>query len=154
MEDCISQEHSNRSQGQVHSRVFLLSILVALALFTVGCKKDPRVEFIQGEWFYKDAHLANIPSESAQTTNWVFDHGYFSMDSCCFYEAYFSGNYYVSDRQENELTLELISLKGQYGGTVLFKDDAMTIVIKIDPEADTIKVSNDGPYARISPISP
>jgi hypothetical protein len=154
MEGFMSRGHSNRSQRQAHSRVFLLSLLVALSLLTVGCKKDPRVEFIQGEWYYKDAHLANIPAESAQTTNWVFDHGYFSVDSCCFVESYFSGNYYVSDRQENELTLELINLKGQNGGMVLFRDDSMTIVITIDPEADTIKVSNDGPYARISPISP
>jgi hypothetical protein len=48
----------------------------------------------------------------------------------------------------------LINLTGQNSGIVLFNDDAMTIVISIDPEADTIKVSNDGPYARISPISP
>ena len=154
MKYCINREHSHRSQGQAHSRALLLSMMVILTLLASGCKKDPRVEFIQGEWYYKDAHLANIPSESAQTTNWVFDHGYFSMDSCCFVESYFSGNYYISARQENKLTLELINLKGQNGDTVLFKDDAMTIVISIDPEADTIKVGKDGPYARISTISP
>jgi hypothetical protein len=150
----MNQELSHRFAGWALPRVLLLSMMVILALLTSGCKQDPRVEFIQGEWYYKDAHLANIPAESAQETYWVFDHGYFSIDSCCFVESYFSGTYYISDRQENELTLELINLQGQNGGTVLFKDDAMTIVISIDPDADTIRVSNDGPYARISPISP
>ena len=150
----MCQTYSYQPQWHATFRALLLSVVVILALLTSGCKKDSRVEFIQGEWYYKDTHLANIPAESAQETNWVFDHGYFSMDSCHFVESYFFGNYYLSARQENKLTLELINLKGQNGGMVLFNDDAMTIIITIDPEADTIKVSNDGPYARVSPISP
>jgi hypothetical protein len=139
---------------QNNSQTFLLTVMVMMVLAVSGCKKDPRLQFIQGEWYYKDAHLANIPAESAQTTNWVFDRGYISMDSCCFYEAHFSRKYYVSERKENQLNLELVNLSGLYGGTVLRFKDSMTIVIKIDTEADTLKISGDGPYTRISLNSP
>ncbi len=40
-------------------------IAIVLPLVLSSCKKDPRVTFIQGEWYYKDAHLANIVGESA-----------------------------------------------------------------------------------------
>ena len=49
--------------------ITLCVLLLCLSIVLVGCKKDPRVEFIQGVWYYKDAHLANIPSESAQVTD-------------------------------------------------------------------------------------
>ena len=133
------------------SRAFMWMTLLLIVLVVTGCKKDPKVVFIQGAWYYKDAHLANIPAESAQVTSWVFDNSYFSMDSCCFVKANYSGYYSITGRQENELTLELFNMKGQIGGTVLFKDDTLAIVIKIDPETDTIKVSGDGPYTRLRP---
>jgi len=98
-----------------------------------------------------DAHLANIPSESAQVTSWVFENGYFSMDSCCFVKMNSSGNYSIMDRAENELTLELFNLQGQYGDTVLYRKDKLTAILKIDTEADTLKINNDGPYTRLSP---
>lgn len=133
---------------------FLLVILLMIALAVSACKKDDRVEFIQGAWTYKDAHLANIPAESAQVTDWEFDNYYFCMDTCCFYEANFSGNYTIIDRDENELTLELFKMQGQYGGTILYKDDTMQIVISIDPDTDKIKISGDGPYSRLSLKAP
>ena len=86
---------SGRSMKWSFSRIMLLALVMIMPLVVSGCKQDPRLQFIQGGWYYKDAHLANIPAESAQTTNWVFDNGYFSMDTCCFTEAYFSGKYYV-----------------------------------------------------------
>jgi hypothetical protein len=135
----------------VFTRTIIWTTTIIMILVVSGCKKDPKVEFIQGAWNYKDAHLANIPAESAQVTNWVFDNYYFSMDSCCFYKANYSGYYSITDRDENKLTLELYNMRGQIGGTVLYKDDTMTIVIKLDPEADTIKISGDGPYARVGP---
>jgi hypothetical protein len=117
-------------------------------------KKDDWVEFIQGAWTYKDAHLANIPAESALVTDWEFDNDYFGMDTCCFYEANFSGNYTSIDRDENELTLELFMMQGQYGGAILYKDDTMQIVISIDPDTDRINISGDGPYSRLSLKAP
>jgi hypothetical protein len=132
-------------------RTLLFTTMLIIVLVVSGCKKDPRVEFIQGYWYYKDAHLANLPGESAQVTNWQFNNYYFAMDACCFTEAYFSGYYSISERDDNELTLELFNLRGQMGGTVLNKDDTMTIIITLDPETDTIKVSGDGPYTRVGP---
>jgi len=124
--------------------------MIILVLVTTGCKKDPRVEFIQGAWYYKDAHLANVPGESAQLTDWVFNNYYFTMNTCCFVEANYSGYYSISDREENELTLELFNLEGHMGGMAIHKDDTLSIVIKIDPENDTITISGDGPYTRVS----
>ena len=137
-----------------HKRSFLLAIVLMLALVMSACTKDDRVKFIQGTWHYKDAHLANIPAEFAQVTDWVFDNYYFSMNTCCFYEANFSGNYTITESDENELILELFNMHGQYGGTILFKDDTLQIVIEIDPETDRIEISGDGPYTRISPEAP
>jgi hypothetical protein len=138
-------------KGNLKTPIILCVLLLGFSVALVGCKKDPKVEFIQGVWYYKDAHLANIPGESAQVTNWVFDNGYFSMDSCCFVKMNFSGYYRVTDRAESELTLELFNLQGQYGGMVLYRDDTMSAVIKIDTEADTVRINNDRPYSRVSP---
>jgi hypothetical protein len=116
-----------------------------------GCKKDARVDFIQGGWYYKDAHLANIPGESAQVTSWEFDNYYFATDSCCFTETYFSGYYSISERNVNKLSLELCNMRGQMGGMNINKDDTFTIFVRIDPDTDTIMVSGDGPYTRVGP---
>lgn len=131
------------------SLVYLLILCLSLAL--AGCKKDPKVSFIQGEWYYKDKHLANIPGESAQETKWYFDNGYFSMDSCCFVKANISGYYSISDRSENELTLDLFNLEGQQGGMALHRDDTAFAQIKIDFDTDTVMINSSGPYTRISP---
>jgi len=147
-------ERLDQPQRFIFARPLLWTTMLIIVLVVSGCKKDPRVEFIQGGWYYKDAHLANIPAESAQVTNWEFDNYYFAIDSCCFTEAYFSGYYSISERDENKLSLELFNMRGQMGGTALNKDDTMTIVITLDPETDTIKVSGDGPYSRVGPTSP
>jgi len=146
-------DERQRIQPRTHptTPILLCLLMLLLAMALTGCKKDPNVEFIQGLWYYKDAHLANIPSESAQTTNWDFYNWTFTLDTCCFYEAYYSGYYRVVESKDNQLTLELYNMQGQNGGTVLYKDDTITIVITIDHEADTIKIYSDGPYARIGP---
>jgi len=141
-------------QRIMFSRPMLWTTLLIIVLVASGCKKDPRVEFIQGSWYYKDAHLANIPSESAQVTSWEFDNYYFATDSCCFTEAYFSGYYSISERDENKLILDLNNMRGQMGGMNINNHDTFTIVITLDPETDTIKVSGDGPYTRVGPTSP
>jgi hypothetical protein len=51
----------------------LLVIMLMTALAVSACKKDDIVEFIQGGWTYKEAHLVNIPAESAQVTDWEFN---------------------------------------------------------------------------------
>lgn len=132
------------------SHVLPVVLLVLLAMLLTACKADPRLEFIQGGWYYKDAHLANIPGESAQVTTVEFDNGYVSMDSCCFTEVYFSGNYSVAEKEENSLTLDLFNLKGHTGGFNLTRNDAMVMMIKIDPETDTIKINGSGPFERVS----
>ena len=73
------------------------------------------------------------------------------MDSCCFVEMNFSSHYSVADKTESELTLELFNLQDLYGGTVLYRNDTASAVIKIGTEADTIRINNDGPYIRVSP---
>lgn len=126
-------------------------LLLLLTIVFAGCKKDSRVVFIQGVWYNKNAHLANIPSESAQETNWEFDNHYFEISSCCFIESYFSGNYSITEKKEDELTLELFNMKGQNSSITLNREDTMSLVIKIDESSDTIWINGDGPYSRISP---
>lgn len=134
-----------------HKAWLLVILVVGFGLLAAGCKKDPKTAFIQGAWYYKDAHLANIPSESAQSTTWEFDNGYFSVASCCFVEMYFSGYYNVVERQENKLNLELFNLKGQYGDMVLHRDDTLYLEIQLDIQADTLKINSGGPYQRVTP---
>ncbi len=134
------------------ANTFLCGVFILLiALVLSGCKKDPKVDFIQGEWYYKDAHLANIVGESAQETSWVFDHGYFSVGSCCFVKSYFSGYYTVTGRTEHTLNLELYNLEGQNGEIVLHRDDTLYAEITIDTTADTLTIDSKGPYTRINP---
>jgi hypothetical protein len=138
-----------KTRSRRFARFFLWTCMLILVLVITGCKKDPRLEFIEGAWYYKDAHLANVPGESYQTTDWVFNNYYFTMNTCCFVEASYSGNFSVADRDENKLTLDLFNLKGHMGGMAINKDDTLTIVIKIDPDTDTIKIDGDGPYIRV-----
>ncbi len=125
--------------------------VIALPLLLAGCKKDPKVTFIQGGWYYKDAHLANIVGESAQEISWDFDNGYFSVGSCCFVKSYFSGYYVVTERAENKLVLELYNLQGQNGDIVLHRDDTLYAEIQIDTEKDSLIINSKGPYTRIKP---
>ena len=135
----------------VYARSIVYLLMICLPFALVGCKKDPKVSFIQGEWYYKDKHLANIPGESAQETKWYFDNGYFTMDSCCFVKVNISGYYSISDRSEDELTLDLFNLEGQQGGMALHRDDTAFAQIKIDFDADTMIINSSGPYTRLGP---
>ncbi len=132
-------------------KVLILGIILLIPILLSGCKKDPKVVFIQGEWYYKDAHLANIPNESAQETSWLFDNGYFSLGSCCFVKSYISGYYVVKERGDNKLTLELFNLEGQNGDIVLHRDDTLYAEIQINTETDTLIINSKGPFTRISP---
>jgi hypothetical protein len=137
--------------GAVKLIPLVCGIVILFSFLLTGCKKDPKVSFIQGEWYYKDAHLANIVGESAQETSWLFDNGYFSIGSCCFVKTYFSGYYVVTDKAENKLSLELYNLQGQNGDMVLHKDDMLYANIVIDMNADTLIINSHGPFTRIQP---
>lgn len=130
---------------------WVVCLVLLSALILAGCKPDPRVEFIQGTWYSLNAHLANIPAESAQETTWVFDHGYVEISACCFVETYFSGSYSIADKKEDEVTLDLFNLQGQNGGMNLTRKDTLTLVIRINEIDDTIKINGDGPYTRVAP---
>jgi hypothetical protein len=131
--------------------MILIIILIMSSVTLSGCKKDPRVTFFQGIWYYKNAHLANIPGESAQVTNWEFDNGFFSIYTCCFYKASYSGYYSVVERDENKLVLEMFNLRGQVGDLTFNKNDTINAVLKIDTETDTLFINGDGPYTRVTP---
>jgi hypothetical protein len=133
------------------NHLILLILLAISVLMLSGCKKDPRVTFIQGRWSYKNAHLSNIPGESAQVTDWEFDNGFFSIYTCCFYKANYSGYYSIVERDENKLVLEMFNIKGQAGDLIFHKDDTINTVLKIDTETDTLFVNGDGPYSRLMP---
>lgn len=135
----------------IRKKAPLYILVIACSIIVAGCKRDPRVMFIQGLWYYKDAHLANIPGESAQETNWEFRNGYFSIYTCCFYKASYSGFYSITEREENKLTLEMFNLRGQAGDIIFDKYDTLGAVLKIDPEGDTLLINGDGPYTRIAP---
>ena len=126
-------------------------MILLSAILLTGCKKDPKVTFIQGEWYYKDAHLANIPNESAEETSWLFDNGYFSVVGCCFVKSYITGYYVVTARGEQTLTLELYNLDGQNGDIVLHRDDTMYADIQVNEDADTLTINSDGPFTRVNP---
>jgi hypothetical protein len=144
-------EHSFDAKRGGRKNFTLFGLILLTSLLLIGCKKDPKLSFIQGMWFYKDAHLANLPGESAQETTWQFDHGYFSVDTCCFVKAYYSGYYSVSERKENELILNLFNLQGQVGDIVLRRDDTMSATITIDQEQNAIYIDHAGPYSKASP---
>jgi hypothetical protein len=145
----MGNKYLGQRQNLRFGYLFVAMFVVLLPFLAVGCKKDPKLEFIQGLWYYNDAHLANIPGESAQVTSWAFDRGTFFIDSCCFTESHFSGRYYVSESEDDKLTLELFNLSGQNGDNVLSKEDELTLVIKINTQTDTIQINRDGPYSRI-----
>ena len=132
--------------------LYIPFILMTISTLTLtGCKKDPRVTFIQGIWYYKDAHLANITGESAQVTNWEFNNGYFSIYTCCFVKANYSGYYSVVERDENKLILEMFNLQGQVGDLIFHKGDTIKTVLTIDTQSDTLEINGDGPYSRVTP---
>jgi hypothetical protein len=143
--------HQTRSRGLAKPSLVVWGIILISAIVLSGCKKDPKVVFIQGEWYRKNAHLANIPGEPAQETSWYFDNGYFSVGSCCFVKSYFSGYYVVTERGENSLTLELTNLEGQNGDMILHRDDKLYADIQIDTKADTLMINSEGPFSRVSP---
>lgn len=129
----------------------LLAILLLVALSLAGCKMDPNEEFIQGQWYDNNDHLANIPGESAQETYWYFDDKTFESYGCCFATQNFSGYYRIMKSDGDTLLLELYQLKGQNSDIVFNTDDKLTIEIKIDRQADTIQFGRGDSFSRVFP---
>ena len=140
------------SYTQLHRPRFSLSLMVLLllvAFILAGCKMDPNEEFIQGQWYDNNDHLANIPAESAQESFWLFDHNSFETYGCCFVNVNFSGNYRILKSEGDNLQLELYNLSGMNAGIVFNKDETLWLKINIDRQADSIKLGSDW-FARTS----
>ena len=128
----------------------LLVILLLVALALAGCKMDTNEKFIQGQWYDNNDHLANVTGQSHEETFWYFDNKTFEVYGCCFTRIEFSGNYRIVESESDTLLLELYQLKGQNSGIVYSSSDTQTIEIKIDRQADTIKIGKSDPHIRIS----
>jgi hypothetical protein len=124
--------------------------LIAAILLT-GCKSDPNEDFIQGIWYYNSEHLANIPAESHQSDNWLFERRTFQNASCCFTKTNMRGSYRILESDENTIELELYEIVGDQGGTAIPDDTTIVLTIIIDQENDTIKINRAEPYTRITP---
>jgi len=61
---------------------------IVVLLFVTGCSDDNE-KFIQGAWYYRDAHLDSVPGETFLEIEWLFDQGTFEMHSCCFNGDFF-----------------------------------------------------------------
>jgi hypothetical protein len=131
--------------------ISLLVFLLLAAFALTGCKADPNEEFIQGQWYDNNDHLANIPAESAQESFWYFDNKTFETYGCCFTPMSFSGYYRILKSEGDILLLELYNLKGQNQSGPYSSTDTMPLEIEIDRQADTIQIGSD-PFTRVSPV--
>ena len=130
----------------------LLGILLLAVCILAGCKMDPNEEFIQGQWYDNNDHLANLPGESRQESFWYFEDKIFEAYGCCFTPYDFSGNYLIVESEGDTLMLELYQLKGQNVSTVYKSSDTITIEIEIDRQADTIQIGSSDPHVRVMSV--
>lgn len=126
-------------------------MLLFTALLLTGCKSDPNEDFIQGIWYYNSEHLANIPAESHQSDNWLFERRTFQNASCCFTKTNMRGSYRVLESEENTIELELYDIVGDQGGAAIQEGTTVVLTIVIDRENDTLKINRAEPYTRITP---
>jgi hypothetical protein len=123
----------------------ILIIIVFLMMGAAGCM-GPTESFIQGQWVYDEEHLKNLNAEQHLTVTWVFRGGSFRYVACCFNQnEEIMGNYRILEVEEDRILIQLYNAEGvgrPIGGEVL---------IKIDPENDTISIMGSGPYMRVSP---
>ena len=126
-------------------------LVFSLTLALTGCKPDPNVQFIQGTWYYNDAHLGSVVAEPGQETYWTFDRGAFEFSTCCFYKAVQYGHYRVVESEGAELKLELFNIEGHVQGMSHSIPDARMLRIVIDAEADTLRIDREEPFSRTTP---
>lgn len=124
-------------------------LALALALTLVGCQPDPNDAFIQGDWYYWDAHLGQIMSEQDLEIWWTFIGGKYSYRACCFSEAQEDGNYRITQSEGDTLILELFNRRGQIGGINIPRDEIGELKIVINRTDDTIKI-NRAVFTRVN----
>jgi hypothetical protein len=125
-------------------RSLLLGIIL-LASFLGACTPDQNEAFIQGSWFYNDQHIQEQIGESFEETIWSFDRGTYETYSCCFVKFQQYGRYDIIESDGDKLTLELFNIDGK------FNSERVQIAIRIDREADTIRLLRAGPFTRMAP---
>jgi hypothetical protein len=123
----------------------LLLGMIFLVSFLGACTPDQNETFIQGSWFYNDPHIQKQIGETFEETIWVFDRGTYETYSCCFAKFQQYGSYDIADSEGDKLTLELFNINGK------FNSERVTIAIRIDREADTIRLLRAGPFTRMVP---
>lgn len=120
----------------------LLALAFAGAVLVVGCA-DANDKFIQGTWYYKDAHLNSISGETFLEIDWTFAGGSFELYSCCFNgRIHQTGRYRIKESDGDVITLELFNIKG--GGT----RGPAELQIVIDREADTLSIQGAQGFTR------
>jgi hypothetical protein len=77
--------------------------------------------------------------------------GTFEYYACCFVEIQQSGNYAILKSDEGTLVLEPFNIKCHVSRMSVSPDTKVEVRIKIDREADTIKIDRTGPFIRIGP---
>jgi hypothetical protein len=148
--DWVAGVNTMRNYRLPHFTGMVTMSLILVFLLT-GCSKDPNERFIQGLWYFKDPHLANIPAESAQETQWLFENGLFEAVSCCFSKFNLQGNYRILESEEDILTLELYNLAGDQQGVSVSRQDTTQFRIVLDRENDALTISRAGPFNRLTP---
>lgn len=119
--------------------------MIVLASFLGACTPNQNESFIQGSWYFNDPHLLQVVGESYLETFWTFDRGTYETYSCCFVKFQQYGRYDITESEGDTITLELFNINGK------FNSERVTIGIRIDREADTIRLVRAGPFTRMAP---
>ncbi len=128
---------------RLNARVWTLLLLLTIGL--AGCRPDPNVQFIQGDWYFNDPHLSSVAGESSLETVWTFDRGTYSMYACCFARAQETGWYEVLESEGDTLVIELSNRNG------VPNSERFSVGIEIDRTAGTIEIQGSGPFERVNP---
>ena len=116
-----------------------------MLFFLAACTPDQNEAFIQGSWYYNDPHIQEVVGESFEETYWTFDSGTYETHSCCFMDYHQYGRYDILESEGDTIILELFHINGK------LNSERVQIRVKIDREADTIKLLRAGPFERMSP---
>lgn len=118
--------------------MFSLSVLAA-------CTPDSNDNFIQGSWYFNDPHFLSVVGETYSETFWTFDRGTYETYTCCFVKYQQFGRYDILESEGDKLVLELFNTNGK------FNTERFQIGIRIDRQADMIKIGPSGPFTRTIP---
>jgi len=116
-----------------------------MLFFLAACTPDQNETFIQGSWYYNDAHIQEVVGESFEETYWTFDRGTYETYSCCFIEYHQYGRYDILESEGDKIILDLFHINGK------LNSERVQIRVNIDREADTISLLRAGPFTRMLP---